>query len=394
MGAREDLHARFDAITAGQLRDRGLEKWGTHPDDTLGAFVAEMDFGIAPPIRARLLDAVENARTGYISRPLLRELNAATAAFLQRRHGWQVEASHVHAMPDVMKALETMLRFHLPAGAPVIVPTPCYMPFIHFLAELGHAPVQVPVRHDGTRYALDYAGIDAAFDAGAGALLLCNPHNPIGRVYSREELLRLSEIVEKHDARVFSDEIHAPLIYAGNTHVPYAAVSPAAAAHAITAVSASKAWNLPGLKCAQIVFSNDDDLRIFKRIEHHLTQSSTSTLGIFATLAAYDQGEPWLADVVDYLQGNRDFLAAFLRERLPQIRFDAPQGTYLAWLDCAALNLPQPLGAWLREHARVALTDGAFCGDGFGHCVRLNFATPRPILAQLLERIAAAFETR
>ncbi|MFT3756234.1 MAG: aminotransferase class I/II-fold pyridoxal phosphate-dependent enzyme [Pseudoxanthomonas sp.] len=373
----ESLHAGFDATTVAQLRARGLEKWASYPEDILGAFVAEMDFGIAPPIQQRLREAVDGAQTGYLTTPMFRELNRATAEFLQRRHGWQVAASHVHTMPDVMKALETMLRFHFPQGGPVIVPTPCYMPFLRFLTELGHAPVQIPVVHDGTQFVLDYDAIDAAFANGAKALLLCNPHNPVGRVYSREELLRLAQVVEKHGARVFSDEIHAPLVYPGNAadtsrHVPYASVSDAAAAHAVTTVSASKAWNLPGLKCAQIVFSNDADLRDFKRIEHHLTHGSTSTLGVFATVAAYDHGEPWLADVLDYLRGNRDFAATFLRERLPQIRFDPPQGTYLAWLDCSALGLPQPLGAWFRQRAKVALTDGADCGDDFGHCVRLN----------------------
>ncbi|MFT3762569.1 MAG: aminotransferase class I/II-fold pyridoxal phosphate-dependent enzyme [Pseudoxanthomonas sp.] len=389
--ANAALHARFDAITAAQLRAGGGMKWTTFPD-CIGAFVAEMDFGAAPAVAAALHAALEQGRTGYPTAQLFHELAEATAGFVQRRHGWTLPVDAVQPVPDVIKALEIMLRFHLPAGAPVIVPTPCYMPFVPLIEQLGHAAVQVPMRRDGGRHGFDYAAIDAAFAAGARALLLCNPHNPVGRVYRRAELERLADIVERHGARVFADEIHAPLIFGGHRHIPYASLSPAAAAHSITTVSASKAWNLPGLKCAQIVYTNPDDLRAWHRLGHLLTSNSVSTLGIVATLAAYRDGEAWLDSVLDYLRGNRDLLTGFLRERLPQVGYAEPEGTYLAWLDCAALDLPKPLGRWFRSAAKVAMTDGGECGAGFGDCIRLNFAMPRPLLAQALERIAGAIE--
>lgn len=385
------LQASFDAIGIEQLRAGGGMKWTAFPD-CIGAFVAEMDFGIAPAVSAALHEAVATGRTGYPTTQLFRELAEATAAWQQHRYGWSPPVEAIQPVPDVIKALEVMLRFFIPDGSPVVVPTPCYMPFVPLIELLGHRAVQVPARREGGRAMLDYAAIDAAFAAGARALLLCNPHNPVGRVYERAELEQLAGIVGRHGARVFSDEIHAPLVYGERRHIPYASLSPAAAAHTITTVSASKAWNLPGVKCAQLLFTHHDDLRIWHKLGHLLTSNSTSTLGITAHVAAYRHGEAWLASVLDYLQGNRDLLTRFLRERLPQIGHAEPEGTYLAWLDCNALDLPKPLGRWFRSAAKVAMTDGSECGNGFDHCVRLNLAMPRPLLVQALEQIAQALD--
>lgn len=384
-----ELHARFDATSIERLRSGGGAKWTQFPD-CIGAFVAEMDFGTAPAVSAALHEAIAQGRLGYPTAKLYEELATAAAQSLSQRHAWQVATEAIRPVPDAVKALEVMLRFHLPQGAPVIVPTPCYMPFVPLIEQLGHAAVQIPLRDEGGRATFDFERMDAAFVAGARAVLLCNPHNPTGRVHERKELLQLADIVERHGARVFADEIHAPLVYAGHHHLPYALLSPATAAHAITTISASKAWNLAGVKCAQIVFSNPDDLRIWHRHGHLLTSNSTSTLGAIAQIAAYRHGGEWLQAVLDYLQDNRDLLAAFLRERLPRIGHVRAEGTYLAWLDCSALALPRPLGRWFRNNARVAMTDGRECGTGFENHVRFNFALPRPLLVQALGQMAEA----
>ena len=240
---------------------------------------------------------------------------------------------------------------------------------------------------------MDEAGLDAAFAGGAGLLLLCNPHNPIGKVYTREELARISAIVARHGARVFSDEIHAPLIFEGQQHVPYAAISEAAADQAITAVSASKMWNLAGLKCAQVVLTNEQDRALWRRIGHRVNDA-TSTFGVIAHTAAWAQGEPWRQQVLAYLQGNRDVLAQRLAQQLPQIEHIPAQGTYLAWLDCRALALAPTPQAFFRQHAKVALTDGGECGDGGQGHVRFNFALPRPLLEQALTQMAQALAAR
>lgn len=378
----------FDAITLDQLRAGGGLKWRAFPD-CIGAFVAEMDFGIAPPIRDALHEAVERGQVGYLSAAPLRAMAEACARWQQRHHGWDVPADMIRAVPDVLGALEVACRHYLPAGATVAVPVPCYMPFLPLLALLGHPVVQVPMLRGEGSWSLDEAALDAAFAAGARMLLLCNPHNPIGKVYARAELQRIATIAARHDARVFADEIHAPLVYPGHRHVPYATVSADAARQAITAVSASKAWNLAGLKCAQLVFTRPDDLQRWREVGH-FAGNSTSTLGVVAHTAAWRDGDAWLEPVLGYLQGNRDLLGRLLRQHLPQVGYIEAQGTYLAWLDCRALRLDGTPHLFFRRHARVALTDGAECGDGGEGHVRLNFAMPRPLLVEAVERMAAA----
>jgi cystathionine beta-lyase len=378
----------FDAITLDQLRAGGGLKWRAFPD-CIGAFVAEMDFGIATPIRDALRDAVDRSQVGYLSAAPVRAMAEACARWQQRHHGWDLQPEAIRAVPDVLGALEIVLRHYLPAGAAVVLPVPCYMPFIPLMQLHGNPVIQVPMRHDDSGWWLDEAALDAAFAAGAKMLLLCNPHNPIGKVYSREELQRIAAIAARHDARVFADEIHAPLVYAGQRHVPYATVSEAAARQAITAVSASKAWNLAGLKCAQLVFTRTEDLQHWREIGH-FAGNSTSTLGVVAHTAAWSAGDGWLRDVLDYLQDNRDLLGRLLREHLPQVGYVEPQGTYLAWLDCRALPLDTAPHLFFRRHAQVALTDGSECGEGGQGHVRLNFATPRPLLVDMVERMAAA----
>ena len=378
----------FDAITLDQLRAGGGLKWRAFPD-CIGAFVAEMDFGIAPPIRDALHEAVERGQVGYLSAAPLRAMAEACARWQQRHHGWDVPADMIRAVPDVLGALEVACRHYLPAGATVAVPVPCYMPFLPLLALLGHPVVQVPMLRGEGDWSLDETALDTAFAAGARMLLLCNPHNPIGKVYARAELQRIATIAARHGARVFADEIHAPLVYPGHRHVPYATVSADAARQAITAVSASKAWNLAGLKCAQLIFTRPDDLQRWREVGH-FAGNSTSTLGVLAHTAAWRDGDAWLGPVLGYLQGNRDLLGRLLRQHLPQVGYIEAQGTYLAWLDCRALRLDGAPHLFFRRHARVALTDGAECGEGGEGHVRLNFAMPRPLLVEAVERMAAA----
>lgn len=378
----------FDAITLDQLRAGGGLKWRAFPD-CIGAFVAEMDFGIAPVIRDALHQAIDHGPIGYLSAAPLRAMAEACAYWQKQHHGWEVSADTIRAVPDVLGALEIVCRHYLPAGATVAVPVPCYMPFLPLLALLGHPVVQVPMQRTEDGWSLDETALDAAFASGARMLLLCNPHNPIGKVYSREELQRIAAIAGRYDVRVFADEIHAPLVYDGQRHVPYATLSDEAAQQAITAVSASKAWNLAGLKCAQLIFTRPEDLQHWREIGH-FAGNSTSTPGVIAHTAAWRDGDAWLQPVLGYLQGNRELLGQRLRERLPQIGYIEPQGTYLAWLDCRALKLDTAPHLFFRRHAHVALTDGAECGHGGDGHVRLNFAMPRPLLIEAIDRMAAA----
>ncbi|HEX3712827.1 MAG TPA: aminotransferase class I/II-fold pyridoxal phosphate-dependent enzyme [Trebonia sp.] len=386
-----------DAITADELRARGSHKWAKAGPGVIGAFVAEMDFGTAPAVEAALLDVISRSDFGYLSDRITAELAAACAAWQQDRYGWAVDPARVFPLPDVITGLMAAITVFSRPGSPVILPTPAYMPFLTVPGALGREIIQVPMAVDGGREVLDLDGIDAAFKRGGHLLVLCNPVNPVGRVYDAAELAAVAAVVDANGGRVFADEIHAPLLYPGRAHLPYAAQSEVAAGHTVTGTAASKGWNLPGLKCAQLLLSNDRDAAVWAQ-RGSTFEHGTSTPGVQASTAAYTGGGQWLADVVAYLDGSRALLARLLADHLPEVGYRPPEGTYLAWLDCRALFADRgiagrPADFFLAE-ARVMLTDGLACGTAGGGHVRLNFATPRPILGEIIRRMAAAVGDR
>ncbi|TKS54813.1 aminotransferase class I/II-fold pyridoxal phosphate-dependent enzyme [Luteimonas yindakuii] len=383
-----DFATRIDALTHDQLRASGGLKWNAFPD-CIGAFVAEMDFGIAPPIDDALHAAIADGRIGYLSTPLTDALAEACAGWHAGQYDWAVDPAHIHPLPDVLTGLELALQHLLPAGAAVVLPTPNYMPFLPLLRLLGHRVIEVPMLDMNGNWRFDEDGLDDAFAQGGKLLILCNPHNPLGRVYTRDELERLSAIVARHDARVFSDEIHGPLVFAPHRHVPYASLGAQAAAQAITATSASKGWNLAGLKCAQLILTNHDDQARWRAMEP-FGGHATSTLGVIANTVAYRDGGAWLSEALAYIAGNRALLGQHVRERMPGIACREPEGTYLAWLDCRDLG-PGPHAPRFRTGG-VALTDGADCGRGGEGFVRMNFAMPRPLLEEALARMTRAVD--
>ncbi|MEU2205067.1 aminotransferase class I/II-fold pyridoxal phosphate-dependent enzyme [Microbacterium oleivorans] len=378
----------FDRIDRSRFDRPESRKWSLHPG-SVGAWVAEMDFGIAPPVSEALQRAVTDGILGYLSPPLAAELGHATADWMRTEYGWQVDPERVHPVSDVMAALGVAITEYAPAGSAVIVPTPAYMPFLTYLPTIGHPVVEVPgVVVDG-RWQHDLDGIDAAFAAGARTLVLCNPHNPTGTVLNREELTALAEVVERHGGRVFADEIHAPLRYDGAPHVPYASLSEATAAHTITGTSASKAWNLAGVKTAQLITSNDADQAAYRRFGFAV-QHGAATVGVVAAIAAYRDGRPWLDDVIAYLDAERHELERVLAEHLPGARYTPPQATYIGWIDAAGLDLPTSPATFFREEAGVVLTDGALLGRGYEDFVRIVFATPRPVLREAVHAMGDA----
>jgi cysteine-S-conjugate beta-lyase len=382
------LAEQFDAIDIVRLRAAGGLKWAMFPD-RIGAFVAETDFGTAPAVTRALHEAVDAAAFGYLPTGMSDAMSAATAQWQRERYGWDVPAADIHPVADVIAGLQLAIAHYSTPGSPVILPTPAYMPFLSVPATLGREIIQVPLVDDDGRLALDLDGIDRAFAAGGGLLVLCNPYNPVGRVFERDELLALSAVVERHGGRVFSDEIHAPIVYPGAQHVPYASLSAATAAHTVTATSASKAFNLPGLKTAQFIVSNPADAEVWDRVGSSASHGA-STLGVLANTAAYTEGGAWLDEVVAYLDGNRRFLAEALVERIPEVRYRMPEGTYIAWLDARALGLGDAPAEFFAERAGVALTEGTACGPAGAGFVRFVFATPRPIIARAVEQMAAA----
>lgn len=386
--SRAERFAAWDAITPEQLSARGGMKWSLFPG-TLGAWVAESDLGTAPAVTAALHEAVDRGDLGYLPRGVSSELSRATAGWLAEETGWDPTPERVHPIADVIQGLEYAIRHYTRPGSAVVVPTPAYMPFLTFPATLGREVVEVPHAVDAGRHTLDLDAIDAALGAGAGLVLLCNPLNPGGRVFERAELEALSAVVERHGARVFADEIHAPIVFGERRHVPYASVNQVTAHHTVTAISASKAWNLPGVKCAQFITSSDADEAVWESLGP-LGSHGASTLGVIANTAAYDHGRAWLADVVDYIDGNLALLGELLADRLPEVGYRRPEGTYIAWLDVSGLGLGEHPAATIRERAAVSLTEGTASGRaGAGH-VRMILATPRPLVEQLVAGIARA----
>jgi len=388
----ESLRDVIDRTTVAALRARGSFKWTAPGPDGLGAAVAEMDFGAAPPILDALAELSAAANFGYLPPPMAQELAEACAGFMARRYGWQADPADIHPIPDVIKGLELAITQFSRPGSPVILPTPAYMPFLIVPEFLGREIIQVPMLDDGTGFfTFDLDGIDAAFRAGGQLLIFCNPYNPLGRVFSADEMTQLTDVVDRRGGRVFADEIHAPLVYPGQRHIPYAATSQTAAGHSLTATSASKAWNLPGLKCAQVVLTNDADRQHWADLGVFASHGASNP-GVVANIAAFRYGEPWLDEVLGYLDDSRRLLAGLVRQHLPGVRYRPPDGTYLAWLDCTALQLPQTPGELITDQARITVVDGPAFGTGGAGAFRFNFATPQPILSEMVRQIAGVLE--
>ncbi|MEO8814850.1 MAG: MalY/PatB family protein [Mycobacterium sp.] len=379
----------FGRLTEDRLRARKTIKWNFFDPEVLPLWIAEMDFPTAPPVLEALQTCLANEEFGYPP-PGENVLPTATADWCRRRYGWPVQSDRVRVVPDVLKGMEVVINFLTRPQSPVVLPVPAYMPFFDLLTVTGRQRMEIPmVQQDSGRYALDTDALDAAFTAGAGSLILCNPSNPLGTAFTSDELRVIVDIAARHGARIIADEIHAPLVYQ-RPHVAAASVSDTAADTVITLMSASKGWNLPGLMCAQVILSNDRDADAWDRI-NMLHTMGASTVGIRANIAAYTHGGPWLDEALGYLQANRDHLTRALPEMVPGVKVNAPEATYLSWVDFRALNLPVEPADYLLANAKVALNPGipfgATVGSGF---VRLNFATTRAILDQAIEAMAAA----
>lgn len=379
-----DSHHPFDRRPRESFDRPSSRKWSMHPG-TLGAWIAEADYGTAPVVREALRRAVDQEVLGYLATPLADELSAATADYHAVAYGWQVLPERIHHVSDVLAALRITTSFVAP-GSPVVVPTPAYMPVLTLLPTLGHPVIEVPGAVVEGRWQHDLDAIEVAFAQGAQLLFLCNPHNPTGTVLSREELLAISEIVDRHGGRVFSDEIHAPLTLDGHRHIPYASVSETAAAHTVTSTSTSKAWNLPGLKAAQVLLSNDADHERWVR-EGLGDPFGASTLGVVAAATAYREGRPWLAEAREYLAENRDLFAQLLTEHAPRVSWLPNEATYLAWID---LGEERPDAAQRLLESGLAVTAGAACGSSCDRFVRFTYATPKPVLEQAARVIGTA----
>lgn len=378
---------RVTALPLDELRDRTSEKWREYPADVLPLFVAETDFPLAPAISAALRRAVETGDTGYVaSRTPLAD---AYAAFARRRFGWQVDPGRIRSTADVSMGIVEILRRVTRPGERVVVTPPVYPPFYDLVEEAGAEIERVPLRDTGAGWELDLDGIRTAFATGASAILLCNPHNPTGTVHDRLALAALAELADEFGASVVSDEIHAPLAQPGTGFTPFLSVNDAAQRVGYAVVSASKAFNLAGLKCALMVTADDATTAVVRALPVEV-EWRTGQFGLLAAVAAFsEESDAWLDGLLHTLDENRVLLARLLAQHLPGARYRLPDAGYLAWIDLTDLGWgDNPARRILRE-AKVALHYGpAFGDEGKGH-VRLNFGTSPEIITEAIERIAA-----
>jgi cysteine-S-conjugate beta-lyase len=380
--------AGFDDVTEADLRARADLNWAAAPGGVLPAWVAEMDYAPCPAVVGAVTAAVRGWRMGYPPRAAMGRLRTATAGFVDRRYGWALDPRLVIGTGDVMAGVMLALSV-LCEDAPVVVPTPAYPPFLEAVPLTGRELVTVPLDPDATLAVLDLDRIDAALSAGARTVLLCNPHNPWGRSWTAAELAELRDVVRRHGARVISDEIHAPLVLAGARHTAYASLE-GTADHVTTLVSASKAFNLAGLKCAQIVTGTLGDARTLAGLAV-VANHGVSPLGIEANIAAYDDGGPWLDSALAHLEGNRELFADLVAEQLPRARMRPLEATYLAWLDLRAYGVEEPAALAL-ERGRVMVRDGKDFGPGGAGHVRVNLATSRERVGELARRLGESFD--
>jgi cystathionine beta-lyase len=374
------------------LRARRNAKWAKYANDVLPAWVAEMDFAVAYPIRRAMQRITEEQEYGYPMRNGAGADKSLTDSFarrMQARFGWAPDPALAEPLTDLVQGQFATIWAYSEPGDGVILHLPAYPPFHMAIRETGRdllANRMVPM---GDRYELDLDDMKA-LAAKARMIMLCNPQNPTGRVFSRAELQAIAEIAVAHDLIVVSDEIHADLLFDDAVHIPFASLSPEIAARTVTITSATKGFNIPGLRCAVMHFGSAElQARFRARFPAHML-GQPGIVGIDATVAAWDEGQPWLDEVLKTLAANRERIAAYVASELPGLKFYKPEGTYLGWLDCAALNLPGTAHDFFHERAKVAFSPGEAFDPYCPHFARFNFATSGPILEQILERVSKA----
>ena len=379
-----------DAIELSALRERRSAKWREYAPDVLPSWVAEMDFPLAEPIATALHHAIDLSDTGYRS---LTGLAQALSIFASRSWDWSIDPVDIVVVPDVVSGLAHAVRVLTAPGDGVVINPPVYHPFFMVIKDMTERTVvEAPMGRatDGT-YFFDLDSLESLFARpDVTAYIMSSPHNPTGNVPTRAELVQIAELAERHDVAVISDEIHAPLVLPGATHVPYLTVVPPTA-RAVTVLSASKAWNIPGLKCAQIVSTPAVSTDISRRLPLEMS-FGTGHLGVIGQIAAYLAGEEWLQEVVGILDGNRRLVGDLLGASMPEAGYVAPEASYLAWIDLREYGLGDDPAAVILERAGLALSSGPSFGRQGRGFARLNFGTSPALLAQIVDRLASVVQ--
>lgn len=388
---------QYDFDTPVNRRGTGSSKWDNvgprigNPD-ALPMWVADTDFPCPQPIADAVRKRAEHTLYGYAYQtPDFRE---AVVSWLARRHGWNIRPDWIVYLPGVVPVFNLMIQEFTCQGDPVIIQRPVYHPFTHTVEDNERVVSSNSLAYRDGKYVMDFDDLERrAADPAAKLMFLCNPHNPVGRCFTREELLRVAAICQKHNVILVSDEIHSDLIYPGHTHIPIASLSEEIGQNTVTALAPSKTFNIPGLRCSAIVIPNG---ALRARFEKRIAKNRISLLGTFsipACVAAYTQCDDYLEQLIQYLDGNVACLADALEKRMPKIKLIRPESTYLMWMDCTELGMDaDALADFFINRCLVAVNRGDMFGPEGAGFARLNIACPRSTLEQALSQIEAAYQ--
>jgi cystathionine beta-lyase len=387
---------RYDFDHVPDRRPTDSVKWNLYEADVLPLWVADMDYPVAEPIQRALRERIDHGIYGYPDSHgniiPFSELREVLVDRMERLYNWSITPDDLLLLPGVISGLNLTCQAVAQSGGNVLVQTPVYPPFLHVAqnARMKRRDALLERRSDG-HYEIDFDAFEAGLTKQTRLFILCNPHNPVGRVFRKDELEHMAEICLQHGVVICSDEIHCDLIFKGKKHIPIASLDKEIAINSITLMSATKSFNIAGLQCSFAIVQNQE-------LRQKLEQSMkglvmwVNLIGVTATLAAYRDGQEWLDQVLHYLEGNRDYLFNFVQDQLPMLQMVKPEGTYLAWLDCRESGIQGNPHEFFLKEGRVALNDGATFGKGGEGFVRLNFACTWVVLTQALERMKAALE--
>lgn len=367
--------------------DERIKKFGT--DNVIPLWIADMDFRVAKPIEDALVEKAHQGIFGYVSRP--EEYWDALAGWQKRRNGWDVDKSLLSFNCGVVPSLAALVRQFSREGETILIQTPVYPEFYEVVENAGRSVVTNRLIEKNGRYEINFEDFEEKLKQGPKAFILCNPQNPVGRSWSREELKRMGELCVSYHVPILSDEIHADLMLWGNRHTPMASISPGIAANTITCTAVSKTFNLAGLQASSVIFNNQEERARFERFWHNLEIHRNNCFSLVATIAAYNEGEEWLDQLLPYLEGNMKYIQEYCEKNIPEIKANLPECTYLVWLDCRGLGLPDDeLNRFMIEKAGIGLNAGCDFDRELSGYMRLNAACPRQVLEKAMEQLKDA----
>ncbi|NFN98807.1 pyridoxal phosphate-dependent aminotransferase, partial [Clostridium botulinum] len=363
-------------------------------EDIISMWIADMDFETVPEVKEEIINRAHHGIYGYTA--TTESYYKEVVNWMKKRHGWNIKKEWITNTPGIVMAVNTIVRTFTHSGDKVLLQRPIYYPFFKAINNNGCHIVNNPLKFDGKRYEMDFEDLDNKLsDPRVKIMILCSPHNPTGRVWTKEELIKVGNLCLKHNVLVISDEIHSDLIYKPNKHIPFAAICKEFADISITCTAPSKTFNLAGLQGSNIIISNE---RLMNEFKIAMENIGLSRLNIFASIAceaAYKYGEQWVEQLIDYLQENKEFAKKFIKEKVPMLKVIEPEGTYLLWIDCRKLKMSkEELEEFMLKEAGVAFDEGYIFGEEAIGFERMNIACPREVLKEALERIEKAINNK